>query len=226
MYNTGKIKLLIFDLDGTLADTIWSIRDGVNEALEKRGFPKRDYEQIRLAIGNGARELIRLSVPSEVASDTGLVDKVFDDYEAAYGRTFLSCDTCYDGMLEALLALKERGYAIAVLSNKQDRYVKSIVEKLFPNIPFTVACGQTELPTKPDPTVPLIIAEQMGLAPDEIAFVGDSQVDVLTAKNAGMLPVAVTWGYRSAQALADEGAEILVSDAEALSFLPKSLNTR
>ena len=210
MYNTGKIKLLIFDLDGTLADTIWSIRDGVNEALEKRGFPKRDYEQIRLAIGNGARELIRLSVPSEVASDTGLVDKVFDDYEAAYGRTFLSCDTCYDGMLEALLALKERGYAIAVLSNKQDRYVKALVDILLPKGMSSISMGQTELPRKPDPTVPLMIASELGFAAFETAFIGDSEVDILTAKNAGMFSVGCAWGYRGRNALEEARADRII----------------
>ena len=203
-------KLLIFDLDGTLADTIWSIRDGVNEALEKRGFPKRDYEQIRLAIGNGARELIRLSVPSEVASDTGLVDKVFDDYEAAYGRTFLSCDTCYDGMLEALLALKERGYAIAVLSNKQDRYVKALVDILLPKGMSSISMGQTELPRKPDPTVPLMIASELGFAAFETAFIGDSEVDILTAKNAGMFSVGCAWGYRGRNALEEARADRII----------------
>ena len=98
--------------------------------------------------------------------------------------------------------------------------------KLFFGIPFVCAQGQTELPTKPDPTAALMIAERMGLSPSEIAFVGDSQVDVATAKNAGMLPVAVAWGYRPVSLLVEEGADVTVSDAEELSFLPEMLKTR
>ena len=220
------IKGFIFDLDGTLADTIDDIGWSVNRMLEERGFPTLERKDHLANINNGAFKLIQRSIPEIYRGDEEFVRSCLREYESYYSQHYAVETYAYPDVDRVLTELANAGYRLAVLSNKQDRYVKSIVEKLFPNIPFTVACGQTELPTKPDLTVPLIIAEQMGLAPDEIAFVGDSQVDVLTAKNAGMLPVAVTWGYRSAQTLADEGAEILVSDAEALSFLPKSLNTR
>ena len=199
-------KLLIFDLDGTIADTIYSIRDGVNMAMDKYGFPRRDYEQTRVAIGNGARNLIRLSLPENVRGDDALVDRVFADFDRLYEQTYANIDGCYDGMEEAMRTLSARGYRIAVLSNKQDHYVKRIIGMLFPDGLVEYAAGQTELPRKPDPTVPLMIAERFGTAPSECAFIGDSDVDVQTAKNAGMYAVACSWGYRPREVLEDADA--------------------
>ena len=208
-----KKKLLIFDLDGTIADTIYSIRDGVNMALEKHGFPARDYEQVRQAIGNGARELIRRSMPEDKRDDA-LVDTVFADYDRCYELTYANIDGCYPNMSEAIHTLKDRGYIIAVLSNKQDAYVKKIVELLFPDGTVSYAEGQTELPRKPDPTVALMIAERFGVTPCQCAFIGDSDVDVKTAENAGMTSVACSWGYRPVSELAS--ADMIIDRAEEL----------
>lgn len=204
------IRLLILDLDGTIADTIGSIRDGVNLAMRKYGFPERSYEEVRLAIGNGARELIRRSMPAEAAEDAALVDRVFADYHRFYGETYLNCRVCYEGMAESLAELKTRGYTLAVLSNKQDVYVKGLVASLLPEGMISYAEGQTERPRKPDPTVPLEIAAMLGFSPEETAFIGDSEVDIMTAKNAGMLAVGCAWGYRGGEALLDAGAEVLL----------------
>lgn len=204
------IRLLILDLDGTLADTIGSIRDGVNLAMNRYGYPERSYEDIRCAIGNGARELIRRSMPAEAAADGALVDRVFADYHECYGETYLHCDTCYEGIMESLTALKAKGYTLAVLSNKQDVYVKGLVRALFPEGLISYAEGQTEKPKKPDPTVPLEIAARLGFAPSQTAFLGDSEVDVKTALNAGMLAVGCAWGYRDAALLVETGAQVLL----------------
>lgn len=209
-----KKRLLIFDLDGTIADTIYSIRDGVNMALRKHGFPERDYEQTRAAIGNGARELIRLSLPEGRQSDDELVDRVLADYDRFYSLTYANVDGTYKGIDTAIKTLVERGYKIAVLSNKQDAYVKKIVALLFPDGEISYAMGQTALPKKPNPTVPLMIASKFGVSADECAFIGDSDVDVMTAKNAGMYSVAVTWGYRPRSELLD--ADVLVDTADEL----------
>ena len=211
-----NIRLLIFDLDGTLADTIDSIREGVNMAMVKYGFPERSYEEVRLAIGNGARELIRLSMPKDAAADASAVDRVFADYNYFYGITYPHCDRCYDGMLEALVELKSRGYMIAILSNKQDVYVKALAESLFPKGMIASAMGQTELPKKPDPTVPLMMAKELGFTSEQTAFIGDSEVDILTAKNAGMLSVGCPWGYRGRAALMDASADIILASPSAL----------
>jgi len=191
-----NIRLLIFDLDGTLADTIGTIQEGVNMAMEKYGYPKKSYYETRKNIGNGARELIRLSMPTEASADSELVDRVLSDYERFYEITCEHCRECYEGMLEAVLTLKDRGYTLAVLSNKQDRFVKTMVKTLIPEGIISVTMGQTDLPRKPDPTVSLMIADRLGFKPSDTAFIGDSDVDILTGKNAGMLTVGCGWGYR------------------------------
>ncbi len=206
-----KKKLLIFDLDGTIADTLWSIRDGVNLAMDNYGFPHRSYEEVRQAIGNGARELIRRSIPEELRSDEELVSRGLADYNELYAKTYANIDGCYPHMSEAIHTLHDRGYIIAVLSNKQDTYVKRIIDILFPDGVVSFAAGQTELPRKPDPTVPLMIADKFGVSPEECAFIGDSDVDVATAKNAGMTSVACTWGYRPREALMD--ADVIINSA-------------
>ena len=213
---SDNIKLLIFDLDGTLADTIESIREGVNIVMERHGFPKRSYEEIRLAIGNGARELIRRSLPSDVAVDASLVDKYLKEYDEAYGWVYDHCDSCYDGMYETVRELKKRGYTLSVLSNKQDAYVKALVKNLFPDREFSIVMGQSDLPKKPDPTVPFMIAGELGFKAENAAFVGDSDVDVVTAKNAGMISVGCAWGYRGGAILKDKGADFVIEEPRKL----------
>ena len=207
-------KLLIFDLDGTLADTLISIRDSVNMVLEKHQLPLRTYDEVMWAIGNGARELMRRSVPTELSTDQDFIDRIYEDYTEAYNKTFANIDGCYPFVSEVLHTLKERGYTLAVLSNKPDFYTKRIVETLFSDGTVSFAAGQTSLPRKPDPTVPLMIAERFGVSPQECAFIGDSDVDVMTAKNSGMTAVACSWGYRPKEALLD--ADYIIDDAREL----------
>ena len=207
-------KLLIFDLDGTLADTLISIRDSVNMALEKHQLPLRTYDEVMWAIGNGARELMRRSVPAELSTDQDFIDRIYEDYTEAYNKTFANVDGCYPFVSEVLHTLKDRGYTLAVLSNKPDFYTRIIVEALFPDGIISFAAGQTSLPRKPDPTVPLMIAERFGVSPQECAFIGDSDVDVMTAKNSGMTAVACSWGYRPKEALQD--ADYIIDDAREL----------
>ena len=207
-------KLLIFDLDGTLADTLITIRDSVNMALEKHQLPLRTYDEVMWAIGNGARELMRRSVPAELSTDQSFIDRIYEDYTEAYNKTFANIDGCYPFVSEVLHTLKERGYTLAVLSNKPDFYTKRIVETLFSDGTVSFAAGQTSLPRKPDPTVPLMIAERFGVSPQECAFIGDSDVDVMTAKNSGMTAVACSWGYRPKEAL--QNADYIIDDAREL----------
>ena len=207
-------KLLIFDLDGTLADTLITIRDSVNMALEKHQLPLRTYDEVMWAIGNGARELMRRSVPTELSTDQDFIDRIYEDYTEAYNKTFANINGCYPFVSEVLHTLKERGYTLAVLSNKPDFYTKRIVETLFSDGTVSFAAGQTSLPRKPDPTVPLMIAERFGVSPQECAFIGDSDVDVMTAKNSGMTAVACSWGYRPKEALQD--ADYIIDDAREL----------
>ena len=215
------IKALIFDLDGTLADTIDDIGWAVNRMLEDYGFPMLRRADHLANINNGAFKLIQRSIPENYRVDEDFVRRCLRSYESYYSVHYDVETYAYNGVREALSALSRRGYLLSVLSNKQDAYVKNIVDKIFFDIPFVCAQGQTELPTKPDPTAPLLIAERMGLSPTEIAFVGDSQVDILTAKNAGMYPVGVSWGYRPAELLIAEGARVIAEDGQALALLPE-----
>ena len=216
---TKKIRLLILDLDGTLADTIGSIREAVNLALERYSFPKRSYEEVRAAIGNGARMLMRRSVPADRTLSEEEHEEIYQCYHHLYGETYSHCDTCYDGIVEALSALKERGYTLAVLSNKQDVYVKALVEQLLPTGMTELSMGQTERPKKPDPTVPLEMAAALGFSAEETAFVGDSEVDIQTALRAGMMPVGCAWGYRDAHVLKQEGAAVVLDTPAELADL-------
>lgn len=202
------IKLLIFDLDGTIADTIWSIREAVNLTLAHFGKPERSYNEIREAIGNGAERLIRKSFPHGTPDD--IVNEGLKYYDNIYGQTYTHIDGCYPRMSEAMHTLKARGYTLAILSNKQDKYVKKISELLFPDGIISLSMGQTELPKKPDPTVPLMIARTLGFSADQTAFIGDSDVDIVTGKNAKMLTVGCSWGYRAKDVLERAGADIII----------------
>ncbi|MBE6549728.1 MAG: HAD family hydrolase [Ruminococcaceae bacterium] len=203
-----NIKLLMFDLDGTIADTLPSIQEAVNLTLERFGKPTRSYDEICEAIGNGALVLIRKSFSSDDPEE--LVNEGLKYYDNIYGQTYTHIDGCYEGMSEAMHTLKERGYTLAILSNKQDRYVKKISEILFSDGIISISMGQTDLPKKPDPTVPLMIAKELGFDASETAFIGDSDVDILTGKNAGMLSVGCAWGYRGRAVLEETGADIVI----------------
>ncbi|MBE6697883.1 MAG: HAD family hydrolase [Ruminococcaceae bacterium] len=204
------IKAIIFDLDGTVADTICAIREGVNLTMEQLGYPTRTEADIRRFINHGARELIRMSLPEDVGTDPVRVDEALDVYQGMYERTYKNTNRCYDGMVDAMTALAQR-YKLAILSNKQDRMVKGLAAQLLPAGVVQIAQGQVEgVPTKPDPTAVWEICRALDVAPKECAFVGDSDVDMRTAINAGCLPVGVEWGYRGADVLLSAGAKVLV----------------
>ena len=214
MLNRPPVRALIFDLDGTVADTINAIRDGLNDTMRKYNYPEKTYEDVRRVIGNGARSLVKLCMPQPDSLDEEQISRVLASYDLAYSRTYLHTRECYDGIPEAVAALHARGYRMAVLSNKQDPFVKGLVKQLLPNAHMELVMGQTKLPKKPDPTVPLMIAEHFGVGAEDCAFIGDSDVDVMTAKNSGMTGVACAWGYRPREALAK--ADIIIDEPSAL----------
>lgn len=210
-------KLLIFDLDGTLADTLSSIKHAINLAADEFGYPHRSYEEVRRAIGNGARMLVKRVMPESEATDENKLQSFFDRYEAMYDKTFMEADKCYDGMKETVIELHKRGYTIAVLSNKQDKYVVPLAKELLGDEILAFAAGQRkEYPKKPDPTVPLMIAEMLGARAENTAFIGDSDVDIITGKNAGMKTVGCDWGYRPRAELEGCAPDHLISSPEDL----------
>ena len=204
------IKAIIFDLDGTVADTISAIREGVNLTMEQLGYPTHTDAEIRRFINHGARELIRQALPESVSTDPARVDEALDIYQGMYDQTYTHTNLCYDGMAEAMTKLSKT-HKLAILSNKQDRMVKGLAAQLLPAGTVQIAQGQIEgVPTKPDPTAVWEICRTLGVAPEECAFVGDSDVDMVTAINAKCIPVGVTWGYRGEDVLLAAGAKVLV----------------
>lgn len=205
-----KKRLLIFDLDGTIADTIDTIRDAVNMCMEHFGFPPLDTEKVRQNVGNGVGALIKECAPAELSKNRERFDEVLEYFRGCYKITHDQIDGCYDGLESVIYELRARGYELAVLSNKPDVLVKGIIKKIFPDGLFSVALGQTELPRKPDPTVPRMIAQELAFELEESFYIGDSEVDVLTAKNAGMHSVAVSWGFRDREVLVALEPEFIV----------------
>ena len=214
------LKALIFDLDGTLADTIPAIAEAVNMTLENLGFPQHDEDTIKAFIGQGPRHLISESLPKDAREeDPELVDKALAVYNDMYAKTYLHTDKLYDGIEEALIKLSKY-YKIAVLSNKQDAYVKALVAQLLPEGVCQIAVGTVDgVPAKPDPTIALKIVKEFGFEPHECMMIGDSDIDILTAENAELDILSVSWGYVSKTKLILKGAQdILESSSELLDY--------
>ena len=203
-------KLIIFDLDGTLADTVESITEAMNAALTEMGLPLRDEAYIRRSVGNGSRTLCVRVLPED-RRDDATVAKLLKIYDRTYGETYMHVKSLYPGMTDALEALHARGYKMAVFSNKQDAYVKNLCRALLPEGYFGAAEGQLDgRPIKPDPATALEICARLGIAPEDAVMVGDGETDVELSLRGGLTPVSVTWGFRSREQLAAAGGKILV----------------
>lgn len=208
----SKIKVILFDLDGTIADTIDALHHGINLAMNALGYPENTRDDICAHINYGARQLVRLSLPAEIQNDEAKVDEALAVYSKKYSEVYTESNVPYDGIPEVFSTLQSRGYRLAVISNKPDAFVPVLAEILLPKNSYEIARGQRiGAPAKPDPTVPLELASLLGATGAECALVGDSNVDMLTAKNAGMLAVGVTWGYRPAEILMEAGADTLAN---------------
>ena len=214
------IKAAIFDLDGTVCYTINDLRTAMNLMLSEFGMPQRSVEDILSAINFGAREFVRRSMPEDAASDPELVDRCFKCYSERYSEHYLDTTTPYDGIPEVITALKKKGIKVAVLTNKGDAHAKALVKKLFGDA-FDIVLGNCDrFPTKPDPSSALWIASELGVAPREVLYVGDSDVDMRTARNAGFFACGVSWGYRDVPTLCSTGASGIASaPAEILMFI-------
>ena len=201
-------RACIFDLDGTLTDTLESLTYSVNETMKEIGLPEITSEQCREFVGNGAKVLIEKTL--KASGDEELTR--FDEAFAAYQRIFDKCCTYrvkpYPGIPEMLREMKEQGLHLGVLSNKPDRQAVHVVEEIFGKGVFDHIQGQKDgVPRKPDPTAVLSIAGEFGVSPAETLYIGDSEVDGATGKAAGMDTILVSWGFRSRDVL--EAAEPL-----------------
>ncbi len=212
-------KAVMFDFDGTIADTLPAILTALNATMRRFGYAERTLGDVQAFIGNGSRKLVMRSMP-EAARTPATVNRVLADYNASYEAHHLETVETYPGVDALIRSLHEAGIKVGVLSNKQDPMLRGLCAQLLPGA-VDLVIGQREgYPTKPDPTVPLEMAAALGVAPGEIAFVGDSDVDMVTAVNAGFVPVGVAWGYRPAELLHEKGAAyVAVSAAELAAYL-------
>lgn len=202
----SKIKALIFDLDGTLADTIPAITEAVNMTLFDLGLPPRTQIEVESFIGQGPRHLISESLPAD-KNNAEMLDKALKLYDQNYAFTYLHTDCLYDGMKDVLITLS-KNYKIAVLSNKQDEYVKELIKQLIPDGICELAYGTINgIPAKPNPTTALKLASALEVEPCECVLIGDSEIDIATAKNAGFDCISVTWGYADKRKLLENGAQ-------------------
>lgn len=201
------LRAVLFDLDGTLADTLADIAGAVNEVLATRGLPVHPPADFLAFVGEGAQRMISRALPADAQA---LVPDVLREYHEGYARRLSRQTRLYPGIAEMLDAIVARGLAIAVLSNKKDAFTRAVAEAFLQPWPFRVVYGEREgVPRKPDPTAALEIARRLEVPPQACAFVGDTAVDMKTAAAAGMYGIGVLWGFRGREELEAAGAKVL-----------------
>lgn len=207
-------KAVIFDLDGTLLDTLEDLRDSLNHALEAKGYPANSTEEVRRKVGDGLAKLVERAVPQGTGeAEQAAVLEIFKPYYAEHCR---EKTRVYDGMMEVLEELKGRGVKLAIVSNKADGAVKTLSEEFFPGV-MDFSCGEKEgVRRKPAPDTALEAMKALGVTAGEAVYIGDSEVDLATAENAGMECVSVTWGFRDEEFLITKGAKTVAHNAEEL----------
>ena len=201
------IKAVIFDLDGTIAFTLPDLTEGMNRARARYGLPPVTRKHLLSFINGTTDQFIRNSFP-EGQSDE-YYSKAKEICLNEYSQCYLHNTTAYDGMAELLADLRADGLPLAVFTNKDNDHANDIVKKLYGGEIFEEILGTGRFPGKPSPEGALYLAEKYGVSPSECAFVGDSDVDMKTAKNAGMVAVGVTWGYREKEILKEAGADFI-----------------
>ncbi|MDY7232298.1 HAD family hydrolase [Hyalangium rubrum] len=208
------LRAAIFDLDGTLVDSLADIATAMNHSLSQHGLPTHPTADYRHYVGEGVIQLVRKALPG---GQEALHASVLDGYRAFYAEHLFDQTYVFPGVPAVLSQLAAEGVRLAVLSNKSDAFTRRLVEGLLPGIPFAAVYGERPgVPRKPDPTAALGLAAELGVAPTDCAFVGDTSVDMDTARNAGMYGVGVTWGFRGAEELRAHGARALASTSEEL----------
>lgn len=200
---------VVFDLDGTLLDTLADLGDSVNAALAAAGHPAHGYEEYKLIIGRGFRDLLTRSLPPEARSDAS-VDAALADFLRSYAENYQRKTRPYEGIGAMLDVLRRKGVRMGVNSNKRNDYTENLIRANFPGFPFVGVYGErADMPKKPDPGAALQLASLMGLPPEKIVYIGDSKTDIQTGKNAGMATGGVLWGFRGRDELEEHGADLI-----------------
>lgn len=207
-----KYKAVLFDMDGTLLDTLADMAAAVNHILSVHGYPLRTEEEVRAFVGNGARKLMERALPPDVTGDA--FEALLEEYRQWYEAHACVKTAPYPGVPAVLAALHRAGVRCAVVSNKPDGATRELAARFFPGLP---AFGQQDgIPAKPAPDMVYHALAELGVEASAAAYVGDSEVDVALARNAGLPLVAVSWGFRGREALEEAGAALVVDDAATL----------
>ena len=210
------IKAVIFDLDGTLLDTLEDLANASNYALETCGFKTHPVNDYKRFVGSGRYKLIERIVPDEHKNNEEIIERVLGFFDEYYGEHMVDMTKPYSGIIEMLEELKEREIKLAVVSNKPHEFAGKVVKRYFGNI-FEIAYGQRpNHPTKPDPKTVYEVMNVLGVSNDECIYVGDSDVDISTARNAEVKSVGVAWGFRGTGELEAAGADYIIHNPKEL----------
>lgn len=208
----NKYKMVIFDMDGTILDTLEDLKNCINYALEICGYPTRTTNEVRMFVGNGLQKLVERAVPEGTTQEEK--EDVFEKLKSYYKEHCTDNTKAYEGILDLLLSLRRDGYMTAVVSNKADFAVQELVRDYFDGL-FDYAVGEREdVRKKPAPDAVNAILSKCGLNPDEAIYIGDSDVDIETAKNAHMDCISVLWGFRDHTFLEQHGASVYAEKPE------------
>lgn len=206
-----KFKGIIFDLDGTLVDSLEDIAESMNKVLISCGFGSHDLQAYKYFIGNGIKNLVREALPNE-SREEKLVSMCFDSMMEEYRGRCTVKTRPYDGVSELLEELSTQNIRLAVFSNKVDELTKKVVSTFFPTTNFEVVIGaRPDRPRKPSPEGAFLISERLRISPSELLYLGDTGVDMQTATHAKMYAVGALWGYRTAEELISNGAKSLIN---------------
>ncbi len=217
------IKAVLFDLDGTLVNSLEDLADSTNYALKKYGFPIHETEKYKYFVGDGMQKLIERVLP-ENSRDNDTKAKVFESFWNYYAKHYLDKTVAYEGIHNVIETLKNKGILVAAVSNKADQMAKIVINKIFGDV-FDFVTGKREgYPTKPDPKLTLEVIKELGVTPKECVFVGDSGMDMLAAKNSGCIAFGVLWGFRKADELRLNGADYLFENPNEITFKIEVMN--
>ncbi len=204
------IKAVIFDLDGTLVNSLEDLADAGNYALKLFGFPTHETEKYKYFVGNGMMNLIYRILPEDSKTEE-IINKVHTEFLKYYKIHSNDKTYVYDGVKELICSLKAKDIKVAVVTNKAHEPANEVIAATLPDT-FNLVLGQRpEIPTKPDPTLTLMAMEKLVVKPQESIFIGDSGMDMATGVNSGALPVGVLWGFRTAEELLENGAKHLIN---------------
>ncbi len=215
-----KYDLIIFDMDGTILNTLEDLKNSLNYVLQQAGYQTRTLEEVRTFVGNGIRKTIERALPSDIEEEK--IDELFSLFMDYYAIHNTDNTKPYNGVIDLLKELKHLGYKTAVVSNKQDSAVKSLCKKFFTGL-FDVEIGEKEnIAKKPDPDEVNEVLKILNIDRTKSIYIGDSEVDIQTAQNSKMKSIIVDWGFRDRKFLYEHGAEVIISNpSEILDIINK-----